>query len=162
MAAADAYFDAIILRLDGSGITEANLDWPKLQGARAYRASREEAAAQDNILYVFSCVLDHATGGLLSKTNYTKETCYAAIDDYIMKMCDEAVAEAAEDLKQRAETAERRVGEMRLSMGSLISYYEWLSNSSGLKHPMQESLLAQCRALLAAPAQQAGDEVGQS
>lgn len=58
---------------------------------------REQIKEYEEMAYRFSCVLDHATGGLMSKTNYTKEAMYASIDDHIKKICDEAVAEALSD-----------------------------------------------------------------
>lgn len=40
---------------------------------------------------LFSCVVDYATGGKLSKTNYTKETYYQAISEYMDDRIEKAV-----------------------------------------------------------------------
>lgn len=45
----------------------------------------------------FSCLLDYATGGKLSKTNYTKQAMYGAVDEYIQGRVDDAVREAKEE-----------------------------------------------------------------
>lgn len=40
-------------------------------------------AYEEDLRYRFSCVVEHATGGRLSKTNYAKEVYYTEIDDYM-------------------------------------------------------------------------------
>ena len=47
--------------------------------------------------YRFACVLDHATGGMMSKTSYDRETMYGQIDEFVNKQCDEAVKEEKEN-----------------------------------------------------------------
>jgi hypothetical protein len=59
-----------------------------LEKARASSVGDYESAF-DDMAYRFSCVLDHATGGRLSKTNYTKEVMYAEIDAHISRCVDE-------------------------------------------------------------------------
>lgn len=50
--------------------------------------------------HALACLLDHVTGGLLSKTNYTNETMYQAADDYAQRCTDEAIEEATAELKE--------------------------------------------------------------
>ena len=45
----------------------------------------------------FACVLDHATGGMMSKTNYTEEAMYCQIDEHLNRQVDEAVKEEQEN-----------------------------------------------------------------
>lgn len=47
--------------------------------------------------HLFGCVVDHATQGRLSKTNYAKEVYYNAIDDVLNRERDEAAKEAIEN-----------------------------------------------------------------
>ena len=65
----------------------------------------EYIAALDNdfsdLPHRFSCVLEHATGGKMSKTNYTKEAMYREIDGHIQDLCDEAVKELKDSLPKR-------------------------------------------------------------
>ena len=59
----------------------------------------------DSMGYRFSCVLDHTTGGRMSKTNYTMAAMYAEIDSHIQDLIDAdkredaELAEAAEELR---------------------------------------------------------------
>ena len=48
-------------------------------------------AENERLEYNLSCLLDYATGGLLSKTNYTKEAMYGAVDDYIERRIEKAL-----------------------------------------------------------------------
>jgi hypothetical protein len=57
----------------------------------------------NDLAYRFSCVLDHATGGYLSKTAYDKDTMYAAIDDHVHRQCDEALKEAQAEAPEQLE-----------------------------------------------------------
>lgn len=58
------------------------------------RARAEKAESECRHLeHLLACVADHATGGILSKTNYEKETYYELIDAHIEKLCQEAIAE---------------------------------------------------------------------
>ncbi len=50
-----------------------------------------------DLCYRFSCVLDHATDGRMSKTNYTKEAMYAQIDDAFTRCAEQAVEDAIAD-----------------------------------------------------------------
>jgi hypothetical protein len=49
------------------------------------------------LVYRFACILEHATGGQMSKTNYTLEAMRAVIDDHVNAVVDEALKEQAED-----------------------------------------------------------------
>jgi len=60
----------------------------------------------DDMEYRFSCLLCHATGGRLSKTNYTVQAMESAVTDYLNECCNECeyylAYEAAENaLKER-------------------------------------------------------------
>ena len=48
--------------------------------------------------YRFSCVLDHATGGRMSKPYYDKEMIYSVIDDYQNEQIDDAVKDALKNV----------------------------------------------------------------
>lgn len=58
----------------------------------------EKAEPIDQLYYRFSCVVCHATGGLLSKTNYPLAIMYEVIDDYIAREREEAFKEGQEDI----------------------------------------------------------------
>ncbi len=53
----------------------------------------EKAEPIDQLYYRFSCILSHATGGLLSKTNYPLATMCEAIDEHVQREIEEALAE---------------------------------------------------------------------
>lgn len=52
----------------------------------------------------FSCVLYHATGGAMSKTNYSWEDMKPMIDDFIQTERDEAFQEGRYAMKDEIET----------------------------------------------------------
>jgi hypothetical protein len=66
------------------------------EAANIYKARAEKAEAEvERLEHNLACLLSHATGGLLSKTNYSKDAMYEAVSEYI---------EYREDkLKDRAE-----------------------------------------------------------
>ena len=66
------------------------------EAASEIRKLHAEIKEYEEMAYRFACVLDHATGGYLSKTNYDKDTMYAAIDDHVHRQCDEALKDALE------------------------------------------------------------------
>lgn len=86
--------------------------------AAEYVAELEESF--NHLSHRFSCVLEHATGGRMSKTNYTKETMYRYIDSHIRDLCDEAVKELKDSLPKRNL---RWDGERRDGEGAYICIY---------------------------------------
>lgn len=69
-------------------------DWeylyPDSRNERIKELEKEVEFLSDQL----SCLLDHVTDGLLSKTGYAKEVMYSAADDATAEACDEAVGEA--------------------------------------------------------------------
>lgn len=57
----------------------------------------ELESAFDDMEYRFGCLLDHATGGRMSKTNYTKETMYGGVNDHIRSCVDDEAPEIIEE-----------------------------------------------------------------
>lgn len=53
--------------------------------------------------YRFSCVLDNATGGRMSKTNYTKEDMYQEIHEAHCREREDAYQEGYNDAKEEFE-----------------------------------------------------------
>jgi len=74
----------------------------------------------NDLSHRFSCVLEHATGGTMSKTNYTKEAIYREIDSHIQDLCDEAVKELKDSLPKRTL---RWDGERRDGDGAYVCIY---------------------------------------
>jgi hypothetical protein len=74
---------------------------------------REECSRLD---HMFSCVIDHATGGRASKTNYTREVYYQLIEEETMRAVDEAVEEATEEL-------ESQVAELRKALEGVVQHF---------------------------------------
>ncbi len=68
----------------------------------------------------FSCILERATGGRMSKTNYTKEAMYREIDGHIRDLCDEALKELKDSLPKRNL---RWDGERRNGEGAYVCIY---------------------------------------
>lgn len=61
----------------------------------------------DDISYRFSCLLDHATGGRMSKVYYTKEAMYAEVDDHINRCADDLHDDIVQEcIDQQPSTAE--------------------------------------------------------
>ncbi|TET42881.1 MAG: hypothetical protein E3J60_01575 [Dehalococcoidia bacterium] len=86
-------------------------------------AAEYVAELEDNfndLSHRFSCVLEHATGGTMSKTNYTKGTMYREIDGHIQDLCDEAVKELKDSLPKRTL---RWDGERRDGDGAYVCIY---------------------------------------
>jgi hypothetical protein len=77
---------------------------------RADAGLRGEA---DDMAYRFGCLLDHATGARLSKTNYPKEVMYNAVNEYVQRCCDKAVREAREEWEAARAAAERERDDWR-------------------------------------------------
>lgn len=50
--------------------------------------------------YRFACVLESATGGMMSKTNYTKEAMYQQIHEHLCSERDEAYEEGHNNAKE--------------------------------------------------------------
>jgi hypothetical protein len=48
------------------------------------------------LVYRFACILEHATGGKMSKTNYTLEAMRAVVDDHITETCEAYLKEFKE------------------------------------------------------------------
>lgn len=86
--------------------------------AAEYVAELEESF--NHLSHRFSCVLEHATGGTMSKTNYTKKTMYVEIDGRIQDLCDEAVKELKDSLPKRTL---RWDGERRNGEGAYVCIY---------------------------------------
>jgi len=59
---------------------------------------RSQVEAYEEQLDVMSCVIDHATGGRASKTNYTKEVYYGLIDEHVGAWMEGAAKEVREEL----------------------------------------------------------------
>ena len=57
----------------------------------------------EDLEYRFSCLLDYATGSRLSKTNYTKEIMYEAVNRYILDQMDEAIKDYKYDKIERGD-----------------------------------------------------------
>lgn len=78
----------------------------------------------NDLSHRFSCVLEHATGGTMSKTNYTKKAMYVEIDgriqDLCQDLCDEAVKELKDSLPKRTL---RWDGERRNGEGAYVCIY---------------------------------------
>jgi hypothetical protein len=86
-------------------------------------AAEYVAELEDNfndLSHRFSCALEHATGGKMSKTNYTKEAMYREIDGHTQDLCDEAVKELKDSLPKRTL---RWDGERRDGEGAYICIY---------------------------------------
>ena len=49
------------------------------------------------VIYDYGCVICHASGGRMSKTNYHREIIYAEIDDHVNSYVDEAVKDMEDD-----------------------------------------------------------------
>lgn len=63
---------------------------------------KKYGAEIDDLAYRFSCLLDHATGGMLSKTNYDKQTMYTHVDDHVNKMVEQAREDDADEVAKEA------------------------------------------------------------
>lgn len=70
------------------GLFDWAIDWCD------YIADREYYEALD---YKFSCVIDHATGGKLSKTNYDKDTYYTYINQHVEEQGEIRLEDAIAD-----------------------------------------------------------------
>lgn len=77
------------------------------------RADADLRGEADDMAYRFGCLLDHATGGRLSKTNYPKEVMYNAVNEYVQRCCDKAVREAREEWEAEKPTPSPGGGEVR-------------------------------------------------
>lgn len=84
---------AEIIRISGLGTylyIVLGFDW--VEGWVSYLRNRE---FYEDMEYRFGCALEHACG--LSKTNYDKETMYAAIDERVREQCDQYVEEGCDE-----------------------------------------------------------------
>jgi len=129
---ADGLFPATAHRLaQKHNLTVAERDEARRQLAEAKAGWLEMA-------HRFSCLLDHATGGRMSKTNYTKEAMYAEVDDHISDLgreqAEEEGAELRRDLAEAAQAVrllieyERAeiVGDVDGSHGAWHKFPKWL------------------------------------
>jgi hypothetical protein len=90
----------------------------------------------DDMAYRFGCLLDHATGARLSKTNYPKEVMYNAVNEYVQRCCDKAVREAREEWEAEKPTSAPGGGEGPFSSDEALARffhdtYERLAPSFG-------------------------------
>ena len=69
----------------------------------------------------FACVLDHATNGMMSKTNYTKEAMYAQIDDAFTANAEEFAKDENSDLREERDAA----NEANAELGEVLGMVEW-------------------------------------
>jgi len=63
--------------------------------------TRHDEAVLDEIEHRFSCVLEKATGGMMSKTNYDKQTMYTQIDEFLDRERQEAYQEGYDWAKKK-------------------------------------------------------------
>lgn len=85
-------------RIANHGAPDKDWPWCAINAGWNFARTLEEeltavTAERDRLENLLSCVVDHATGGKLSKTTYAKETYYRAIDDHVTKERDEAFKE---------------------------------------------------------------------
>lgn len=67
--------------------------WPKFKEEHPDHYTKEEVS---ELVYRFACLLEHATGGKMSKTNYTLEAMKSVVDDHITELVNEEIAEREE------------------------------------------------------------------
>lgn len=84
-----------LARLDGGPVADRLTSAISKLRAPAQRdgAGETEERGYSEMAWRFSCVLDHATGGRLSKTSYDWETMRCEIDDYLQRERAEAFEE---------------------------------------------------------------------
>jgi len=69
----------------------------------------ELEAAFDDMDYRFGCLLDHATGGRMSKTNYTKEVMYSGVNEYVRQCIDDEKSDIIDEFLGNLEISEAMI-----------------------------------------------------
>ena len=76
-------------------------------------------AEYEKLSYKLECLLCHATGGLYSKSEYTKEQMYEQVDDYLERECEKYATDENQKLIERV--AKLREALTKIAQGSGIT-----------------------------------------